>query len=128
MKLLSKLLLGIILLLGSAYAQYDITHIKRQTKKDYTVLIKSENFLPVGIRNIDVRITHKPHRIRNAHVVLKVYTPDDKIIKYKTKQVNDKGTYTINVNLNKEGKYKYILSFKRGGGGVTHTYKGGFTI
>lgn len=117
MKILTNILLVSVLGLGFAQAK----------DKDYSASIESKETLKVGVNQINVSIKSKTIPVYNADVKLKIFQANNKIMTYKTKEINKEGEYIFNVNLEQKGTYNYLLSYNRMGG-VIHRVRGDWEV
>jgi len=126
-KLINIVFIFGILFLGSLSLQAKEVKLLNKTNNDYRVLMKTLYPLKIGKNDINIKIKHKEHVVHGADVILKVYQPDKKIIKYNVSSTNNKGTYLISIDLPKKGNYQYIL-FVSKKAGVKRTFRGKFSI
>lgn len=124
MKALQSLLIVSGLLAGSVFAQDNYTSLKNNFKpaKDYNVSIKQ------SMTDIYVKIRDDfAYVLRDVDMNFKVYSSDGKVITYKHSEVSKDGSHIFNIDLDKKGKYGYLLTF-RNKGGVTHYVRGDLKI
>lgn len=126
-KLINIVFIFGILFLGSLSLQAKEVKLLNKTNNDYRVLMKTLDTLRIGKNDINIKIKHKEHIVHGADVILKVYQPDNKMIKYNVSSMNNKGNYSISINLPKKGNYQYVLLVSKKAG-VKRTFKGRFSI
>ena len=128
MKAVQKILLGLGLFIGSAYAQ-DVSNVIHSPGyiKDYSVNIKSDEHLKQGINQITIKFTHNGHTHNDLKSKLTVYAPDNTILSYEGENTKTNGKYQYNVNLKDKGTYTYVLTFSHEVG-VTKSKRGSFIV
>ena len=129
MKKLTTLFLG-GLLIGSFYAQAEDIQMSRVVDNDFNTFslnMKSHDNLKVGINKLYAKVIKDSNVHSQYDVRLKLFTPDNTVVTYKSLKVMDTGVYPFSVDLKEKGQYGYVLTYSLRGG-VTRVAKGRFEI
>ena len=115
MKAMASLAFGALFLANGVFAGDDFKTIDGLNTKNYYVNIKASKDLKIGTNQIKVKVLHKIHTHNNLNVKLKLYE-ENKTTLYKTPVKIKNGTYTFDVDLDRKGRYGYLLIFNHNHG------------